>query len=248
MAAAVNGLSPVIITVFIPIFRNWVKRSLIPPFTMSFRCIMPSTLLSLATIRGVAPCCDNSSDFCFISSGKNPLLLKTKERIASTEPFLIFCILPSTVISTPLIRVCAVKGINSASIPARSRPRILNFSLAKTTIERPSGVSSLREDSCATLAISFKLTPSAGIKLVAIRFPKVIVPVLSNSKTSTSPAASIARPLVAITLCFISLSIPLIPIALSNPPIVVGMRQTKRAISTGKLKLFDCGSPDACRL
>ena len=37
MAAAVRGLSPVIITVRMPIARKRSKRSLIPPFTTSFR-------------------------------------------------------------------------------------------------------------------------------------------------------------------------------------------------------------------
>ena len=37
MAAAVSGLSPVIITVLIPIRRSCAKRSLIPPLTISFR-------------------------------------------------------------------------------------------------------------------------------------------------------------------------------------------------------------------
>ena len=79
--------------------------------------------------------------------------------------------------------------------------------------------------------------PSAGINSVAILFPSVMVPVLSSSKTSVSPAASIALPLVAITFFLRSRSIPLMPIALSNPPIVVGIRQTRSEIRTGKVRL-----------
>ncbi len=37
MAAAVSGLSPVIITVRMPIWRSSAKRSRMPPFTMSLR-------------------------------------------------------------------------------------------------------------------------------------------------------------------------------------------------------------------
>ena len=66
----------------------------------------------------------------------------------------------------------------------------------------------------------------------AMRLPKVIVPVLSSSSVSTSPAASTARPEVAMTLKRISRSMPAMPIADSRPPIVVGMRQTSSAIST----------------
>ena len=57
-------------------------------------------------------------------------------------------------ISTPLMRVCAVKGMNCASCSATSRPRMPYFSLASTTMERPSGVSSARLESCAASASS----------------------------------------------------------------------------------------------
>ena len=68
---------------------------------------------------------------------------------------------------------------------------------------------------------------------VAIRLPSVIVPVLSSSSVSTSPAASTARPDIASTLCCTSRSMPAMPIAESNPPIVVGIRHTSSATSTG---------------
>ena len=42
IAAAVSGLSPVIITVRMPILRSCAKRSLIPPLTTSFSSITPS--------------------------------------------------------------------------------------------------------------------------------------------------------------------------------------------------------------
>ena len=44
-----------------------------------------------------------------------------------------------------------------------------------------------------------------------------------------SPDASTARPLIARTLKRATRSIPAIPIAESRPPMVVGMRQTRRA-------------------
>ena len=68
---------------------------------------------------------------------------------------------------------------------------------------------------------------------VAWRLPSVIVPVLSSSSTSTSPAASTARPLVASTLRRIRRSIPAMPMALRSPPMVVGIRQTISESSTG---------------
>ena len=66
----------------------------------------------------------------------------------------------------------------------------------------------------------------------AWRFPSVMVPVLSSSSVFTSPDASTALPLMASTLCCITRSIPAMPIAESNPPMVVGIRQTSNETST----------------
>ncbi len=100
------------------------------------------------------------------------------------------------------------------------------------TIERPSGVSSAWLARNAAWPNSSKATPCNGNKAVAMRLPIVIVPVLSNSSTSTSPAASIARPLMASTFLRIKRSMPAMPMAESRPPIVVGIRQTSSATIT----------------
>ncbi len=78
------------------------------------------------------------------------------------------------------------------------------------------------------------LTPRRrpAMNSTAWRLPSVIVPVLSSSSTSTSPAASTARPDMAITLAWIMRSMPAMPMAESRPPIVVGIRQTSSATST----------------
>ena len=55
MAAAVSGLSPVIMTVRMPMTRICAKRSRMPPLTMSFRWITPSTRASSETTSGVPP-------------------------------------------------------------------------------------------------------------------------------------------------------------------------------------------------
>ena len=65
-----------------------------------------------------------------------------------------------------------------------------------------------------------------------MRLPKVMVPVLSSSRVSTSPAASTARPDVAMTLKRTRRSMPAMPMAESRPPIVVGMSVTSNAAST----------------
>ena len=97
---------------------------------------------------------------------------------------------------------------------------------------RPSGVSSARLASWAASASSAIATPGAGISSVAMRLPRVIVPVLSSSSTSTSPAASTARPDMAITFFWIIRSMPAMPMADSRAPMVVGIRHTSRATST----------------
>ena len=63
----------------------------------------------------------------------------------------------------------------------------------------------------------------------ARRLPRVMVPVLSSTRVLMSPQASTARPEVAITLNWATRSIPAIPMALSSPPMVVGIRATNRA-------------------
>ncbi len=97
---------------------------------------------------------------------------------------------------------------------------------------RPSGVSSASDASCAASARSASLTPGAGMNADAWRLPSVMVPVLSSSSTSTSPAASTARPDVAITFACIMRLMPATPMADSSPAIVVGIRHTSSAIST----------------
>ena len=59
-----------------------------------------------------------------------------------------------------------------------------------------------------------------------------MVPVLSSSSVSTSPAASTARPDMASTLKRTSRSMPAMPMADNSAPMVVGMSVTKSATST----------------
>ncbi len=125
------------------------------------------------------------------------------------------------------MRVCAVNSMKTAS--CTSRPRSWYCSLASTTIERPSGVSSASEESCAASASVCTSTPATGTNSLACRLPRVMVPVLSSSRVLTSPAASTARPDIASTLRCTRRSIPAMPIAESSAPIVVGMSATTSA-------------------
>ena len=131
------------------------------------------------------------------------------------------------------MRVCAVKGTNVA--------------LSALHVALADAVLLLREhDDAAALGrlvgeraelrgvgeLLARARPGAGRNAVACRLPSVMVPVLSSSSTSTSPAASTARPLVAMMFAWIIRSMPAMPMAESSPPIVVGMRQTSSATST----------------
>ena len=61
IAAAVSGLSPVIMTVRMPMARSCAKRPLIPPLTTSFSRMVPRTSRPSATTSGVPPWRDTSS-------------------------------------------------------------------------------------------------------------------------------------------------------------------------------------------
>ena len=134
MTAAVTGLSPVIITVRIPIRRSSSNRCLIPPLTMSFKWIAPSAQLSRATTSGVPPDSAISWTVRSRSAGTRPPCSVTNALIASGAPLRICW--PSR--STPLMRVVAVNGTNVAFMVESWRSRMPN-SFASTTIDRPSG-------------------------------------------------------------------------------------------------------------
>jgi len=72
MAAAVRGLSPVIITVRIPIARKRANRSEIPPFTTSLSRISPSTRGPSETASGVPPASPIFQAACTSSTGMTP--------------------------------------------------------------------------------------------------------------------------------------------------------------------------------
>ena len=129
------------------------------------------------------------------------------------------------------MRVCAVNGMLTMPEPSSSRPRMPKRSFASTTTLRPSGVSSVRLASCAASARSCSAAPSTGMNSAACRLPSVMVPVLSSKSTSTSPAASTARPLMASTFARFRRLMPAMPIADSSAPMVVGARHTNSATS-----------------
>ena len=120
IAAAVSGLSPVIITVLMPMRRSSANRSMMPPFTMSLSWMTPSTLAPSATTSGVAPSFATRSTTTRTPAETLPPSRFTWASIASAAPFRIWR--PFRL--TPLIRVCAVNVTNVAPIFSTSRSRI----------------------------------------------------------------------------------------------------------------------------
>ena len=88
IAAAVKGLSPVIITLLIPILRKSARRALISGLTISLRCTTPKIASSSATHNGVPPWRAISSIFFVIASGTLPPFVVTTFAIASPAPFM----------------------------------------------------------------------------------------------------------------------------------------------------------------
>ena len=233
MAVAVSGLSPVIITVRMPMRRSSSNRSEIPCFTTSLRWITPRIVVPSATARGSRRRRQRPRRWTRARAvprrpAPRPNAGPVGGALADRRPSM----------STPLMRVCAVKGTSVA--PTELASRNAYFSFASTTIERPSGVSSERLASCAASASSSSGTPGSGRNSAAWRLPSVIVPVLSSSSVAQSPAASTARPDIASTLRCTSRSMPAMPMAESRAPIVVGMRHTSSATRI----TMSCSAPE----
>ncbi len=141
IAAAVSLLSPVIITVLMPMRRSSAKRSLMPVLTMSLSSTMPSTREPSATASGVLPRRATSSAARSDSGGIAPPSASTCWRTASTAPLRSGshrhpgCAAAGR--STPLMRVWAVKGTKSA--PATRSVVGCRLRRASSTMLRPFG-------------------------------------------------------------------------------------------------------------
>ncbi len=245
IALAVSGLSPVIMMVLMPIRRSSSKRSRMPSLTTSLRWMTPRTRagslpIFVATTSGVPPAAEMPSTSADTSSPTLPPFSVTQLDTAAAAPLRTWWTPSASSRSTPDIRVWAVNGTQVAWLSSPwARARRPYSVLARTTIERPSGVSSASEESCAALASSSVETPLTERNSAAWRLPRVMVPVLSSSRVLTSPAASTARPDIASTLRCTRRSMPAMPIAESSAPMVVGMSATIRATRT----IIDCGAP-----
>ncbi len=197
MAAAVSGLSPVIITVLMPMRRSSAEALFDAAFDDVFEIDDAQRRLPFGDDQRRAAALgdvfDGVADFAVHVAALAAARIDRWRR----RPLCGFA-RPSK--STPLMRVWAENGMKFAPSSWMLRPRRPYFSLAKTTMLRPSGVSSASEASWAAVGQVADVHALAGMNSTAWRLPSVIVPVLSSSSTSTSPAASTARPDMAITL------------------------------------------------
>ena len=104
-------LSPVIITVLMPMRRSSAKRDWMPGLTMSLSSTTPSARLPSLTSRGVLPRRATSSARRSTVSGTDASCAWIQAATASTAPLRIM----RSPTFTPLMRDWAVKGTNSAA-------------------------------------------------------------------------------------------------------------------------------------
>ena len=198
MAAAVTGLSPVIITVLMPMRRSSAKRSLMSGFTTSFRWMTPSSRSPSARPSGVPPeraMRSTAARNAGGSTNSRPVASPANLRMASTAPLRSL----RAPISMPDSRVVAensMKPLRGGASGMADPVLLLGQRDDRAALGRLVG----KAGEQGRLGRLMLATPGTGMTSVAMRLPKVMVPVLSSSSVSTSPAASTARPDMASTL------------------------------------------------
>ena len=201
MAAAVSGLSPVIITVLMPIRRSSAKRSLMPPLTMSLSWITPRPARRRghhqrrAALPGdpLAP-----SPLTLVRNARRPAPGR-RPRWRRRRP----CGSAAAVQVHAAHARLGGEGDERAPCGFVRCPRRRAGRTSPWPARRCCGPRASRRPARRAgrrRPVPRRVTPSAGMNAAAWRLPSVIVPVLSSSSTSTSPAASTARPDMAITL------------------------------------------------
>ncbi|CAM5652298.1 hypothetical protein SHIRM173S_05628 [Streptomyces hirsutus] len=122
IALAVSGLSPVIMTVRMPMVRMWSNRSRMPSLTTSFRWMTPSTRapvtspcrITSPTTKGVPPVAETPSTRWPASWVGWPPWSRTHFITAVAAPLRSDRTSPVSARSTPDIRVWAVNGTQVA--------------------------------------------------------------------------------------------------------------------------------------
>ena len=151
---AVKGLSPVTITVLMPILRRRSKRSLMPGLIMSCNSMTPITFSFSATTSGVPPLLEICWTILAVSSGKTFPATWLKFRMASEAPFRMR-VVPKSI---PELRVSAVNFIKRGFSTLKEN----GSTPANSTMDFPSGVSSAMELRATARIKACVSTPFAG--------------------------------------------------------------------------------------
>ena len=244
MARAVSGLSPVIITVRMPIRRISSNRSRMPSLTTSLRLITPERA-GRGTVDGLgddqrraAGGGDGVDDAADLVGGVPAVVAHPLHHRGG-----------GTLADLP-----AAVEVDAAHPGLRGeRHEVRGRELAREPLAQPVRGLGEHHDGAALRGLvgeagqlggvgqlARSAHPATGRNSAACRLPSVMVPVLSSSSVFTSPAASTARPDMASTLCCTSRSMPAMPIADSSAPMVVGIRQTSSATSDDQV----CSAPE----
>ena len=210
MAAAVSGLSPVIMTVWMPIWRISANRSRMPPFTMSFSSITPRIVGPSATTSGVRPArrlLDRRSLKSRRAACRPARPTQARDRIGRALADL------AAVDVDPDIRVVRREGdelVRSAELALADVETLLGQHDDGAAL---GGLVGQRGELSGVGHLLFGVPVRRDRRPTPCRLPSVIVPVLSSSNVCTSPAASTARPLMASTLRCTRRSMPAMPMA-----------------------------------
>ena len=161
MAAAVSGLSPVIMTVLMPMRRSSPKRSLDAALDDVLQ------LDDAEHPRAVAHHQRRAAAARDVLHARQHRLGKAVAERLDVPADGVRGALADLALADDRRRSCACAPRTARTwrrASARSRSRRLKRCLASTTMLRPSGVSSASEASCAASASSSSLTPAAGMK------------------------------------------------------------------------------------
>ena len=177
MAAAVRSLSPVSITVRMPMALSSATAARLVGFTVSATAITPSSLPSAAKNSGVLPSSARRRARAPISPVSTPCASIMRRLPASTAT-------PSTAADRPSPGTCMKPSTRaSAAIPRAS---------AKPHTARASGCSLGCSTASAVASRRSSGAPGAGSTSVTLGVPWVTVPVLSSTTVRTSWAPSSA--------------------------------------------------------
>ena len=227
IACAVSGLSPVIITVRMPIARSSSKRSRMPFLDDVLEVDDAERAAVLGDDERRAAAARDAVD------ERRQLAASVAASLADPAPDRVRGALADRAAVEVDAAHPRLGGERDERRAARARARAARS--APSRARRSSGPRASRRRGWRAgprRRARASVTPGSGRNSAACRLPSVIVPVLSSSSVEQSPAASTARPESASTLRRTSRSMPAIPIAESSAPIVVGIRQTSRATST----------------